>query len=98
MPVNYSLPPDTRATGTGNPAADMNAVVDALTAMGAGLNVLNAAYSGGADPSGVADSTAAIQAALNAASPGQVVTIPAGTYKTTSVLTVPTGVSLYGPS
>ena len=31
------------------------------------LNVLNAAYAGGADPTGAADSTAAIQAAINAA-------------------------------
>ena len=96
MPTPFTLPPDTRAIGQGNPPADMNGVVDALTAQGAALSVLNTAYSGGADPTGVADSTAAIQAALNAASPGQAVLVPPGTYKTTSVLTIPTGVTLIG--
>jgi hypothetical protein len=72
MPADYTLPPDTRAVGTGNPAGDMDAIVDALTAMGAVGNILNAAYAGGADPTGVADSTAAIQAAINAAVPVEV--------------------------
>ena len=68
MPAQYTLPPDTRAIGTGNPPADMNAVVDALNAApGVVYNVLNAAYAGGADPTGAADSTTAIQAAINAA-------------------------------
>jgi hypothetical protein len=98
MPAQFTLPPDTRAVGTGNPPADMNALIDAATAMGAVLNVLNAAYSGGADPTGVADSTAAIQAALNAAGKGQIVTLPAGTYSTTSPLTIPAGVVLRGAS
>ena len=76
MGTQFTLPPDTRAVGTGNPPADMNAVVDAVTAMGAGYNVLNAAFSGGADPTGVADSTAAI----NAASAAGVAILPPGTF------------------
>jgi hypothetical protein len=48
---------------------------------GAPANILD--Y--GADPTGVADSTTAIQAALNASSN---VYIPSGTYKTTSALTI----------
>src|SRR6185437_4012864 len=80
--------------GTGNPPQDVDNIVDALIATGAGLSVLNAAYSGGADPSGTADSTAALNAALSAASPGQVVTGPAGVYKTTAPLVVPNGVGL----
>src|SRR5690349_16700033 len=90
MPPQYTLPPDTRSVGSVNPPADMNAVVDALTAMGASFNVLSAAFSGGADPTGVADSTAAIQAAMNALpSSGGIVFFPPGTYKITSPL-VPT--------
>lgn len=53
------------------------------------ISVLNPAYGGGADPTGTNDSTAAIQAALNAVpSTGAVVVIPAGTYKTTSTLNI----------
>jgi hypothetical protein len=82
VPAQYSLPPDTRAVGTGNPPADMNAVVDALTATGAAFNVLNSAFAGGADPTGVSDSTAAFQAAITAAQAvGGTVVVPAGTYK-----------------
>lgn len=94
MPVDFTLPPDTRAVGTGNPPQDIDNVVDALTASGVGLNVLNAAFAGGADPTGTADSTAAIQAALNAATAGQAVLVPPGTYKTNTVLTIPNGVTM----
>jgi hypothetical protein len=47
----------------------------------------------GADPTGVADSTAGIQAAIDAASAATpaVVDLPAGTYKVDGVLTVATG-------
>jgi hypothetical protein len=84
MPAQFTLPPDTRSVGSGNPPADMNAIVDAVTAMGAGVNVLNTAYSSGADPTGVADSTSAWQAALTA---GGLIIVPPGTYKITSTLT-----------
>jgi len=51
----------------------------------------------GADPTGVADSTAAIQAAITAAEASHgVVSIPCGSYKTTAALVVPIGVSLRG--
>lgn len=99
MPAQFALPPDTRATGTGSPAADMDAVIDAVTAMGAGMNILNAAFAGGADPTGTNDSTAAIQAAGNAVLAtglaGRVL-IPPGTYKmaTTATWSSP-GVTLY---
>lgn len=49
-----------------------------------------------ADPSGVLDSTAAIQAALNAAAPGQPVYLPSGIYKTTAPLIIPPGGVLMG--
>ena len=49
------------------------------------LSPLNAAY--GADPTGVADSTAALQACITAAgASGAAVVIPPGTYKTTATL------------
>jgi hypothetical protein len=70
-------------------------VQDILTGMGAALNVLNTAYAGGADPTGAADSTAAINAALAAASPGQAVT-GQGVFKTTGPIVVPSGVELRG--
>jgi hypothetical protein len=89
MPAQFTLPPDTRAVGTGNPPADMNNVVDALTAQGATFNVLNAAYSGGADPTGAADCASAIQAAVNAMpASGGVIYFPAGTYKVASTVTI----------
>ena len=50
----------------------------------------------GADPTGAVDSTAAIQAALNAAGKGQVVYAPTGTYLVSSTLTIPAGVVFRG--
>ncbi len=60
------------------------------------FNVLNSAYAGGADPTGVADSKAAFQAALNAisANHGGTLYIPAGDYKLTSGLTYTSSYSL----
>ena len=52
---------------------------------GATLNVLD--Y--GADPTGATDSATAIQAAINAASSGKSVFLPAGTYLIASTITVP---------
>jgi hypothetical protein len=108
MPAQFTLPPDTRAVGTGNPPADMNALIDAVYAMGGYWNVLNTAFAGGADPTGVADSTAAFQAALNAAPYGGVVMVPAvywngsawvqAVYKTTAPITIPPSITLRGPS
>jgi hypothetical protein len=96
MPANFTIPPDTRAVGSGNPPADMNGVADTLAAMGATYNILNAAYSGGADPTGVADSTTAIQACINAANAaGGVVNIPPGIYAV-SQLTILTGTVIRG--
>jgi hypothetical protein len=96
MPVQFTLPPDTRANGTGDPPNDANALIRAASASGAVYNVLNAAYAGGADPTGSADSTAAINAALAAAPAGTTVTIPPGVYKTAAPLVVPNFTGLVG--
>lgn len=61
------------------------------------LNILDF----GADPTAVTDSTTAIQNALNAASTapsGKKIYFPAGYYKITSTLTVPSGTGLCGDS
>jgi len=65
------------------------------------INATSAAF--GADPTGEADSTTAIQKALNAAasnirSPGKasVVYLPAGRYKVSAPITIPPGVTLLG--
>lgn len=55
---------------------------------------INAVTAYGADPTGAADSTTAIQDALNAATAGQAVFLPSGTYQTTANLAVPSGVAL----
>ncbi|HEY3650457.1 MAG TPA: hypothetical protein VGL33_21015 [Streptosporangiaceae bacterium] len=101
MPAQFTLPPDNRSVGSGNPPADMNAVVDALTAQGAVYNVLNAAYAGGGDPAGTSDSQPAFQAAVNAvAASGTgtgIVAIPPGNWRLNSAVTVSTaGIYLIG--
>jgi parallel beta-helix repeat protein len=65
-------------------------VIDALTAQNVVYNVLNAAYAGGADPTGITDSAPAINAALAALpSSGGIVVLPAGVYKIASPI-IPT--------
>src|SRR5438552_1948413 len=97
MPVQFTLPPDNRAVGTVDPPNDVNNVIRASNALGAGLSPLSAVFAGGADPAGVADSTAALNAWLaalaNGAGHG---TWPAGTYKTSAPLVVPAGANFTG--
>jgi hypothetical protein len=87
----YTMPPANRAPLSPGYITDQNNTADILAGMGAGFNVLNTAYAGGADPTGAADSAAAINAALAAlpAAAGGTVIIPAGIYKITSPI-VPT--------
>jgi len=58
------------------------------------LNVKNAPYNAKGD--GTTDDTTAIQNAINAASPGQVVYLPASTYIITSQLAISTPITLRG--
>jgi hypothetical protein len=76
------MPPDTRAVDLADPPNDINNVIRAANALGAGRNVLNAAFAGGADPTGAADSTAAVQAAVSSGH----AYIPPGAYKMTATL------------
>lgn len=86
--MSFTIPPPNKVDGQSGFIADIDNAYAAL-ALVTGINVLNSAYAGGADPTGVADSTAAIQAALNAVpAGGGVVRIPAGTYKVSGTLTV----------
>jgi Pectate lyase superfamily protein len=96
----YTIPPDNRAVGNSGHIADHNNISDVLTGSGAEYNVLNTAFSGGADPTATADSTAAIQAAINAANGqfGSIVFFPPGAYKITSALTTYPGVYIVGAS
>jgi len=92
MPAQFTLPPDTRSVGSGNPPADVNALIDAAAASGVTFNLLNAVY-GTADPTGVADSTAAFQACLTAATAvGGEMIIPPGTYNLNTA-----GINFTGP-
>lgn len=86
--TNYTVPSDSVTQGIAGHLATHNHLADAITCLG-GANVLNTAYAGGADPSGSADSTAAIQAAVNAVSANGTnkVYFPSGTYKISSSIT-----------
>lgn len=79
----FTMPPDTREVFQADPAADMNGIVDALTALGAPFSVLNKAYgSGGADNGGTNDSTSAFDDCQTAAVAANMpMIIPPGTYK-----------------
>jgi len=82
MATQFTLPPDTRAVGQGNPPQDVNGIIDALTAIGTPYSVLNSAYSGGADPTGTSYCDTAFADATSAAlAAGQPLLIPGGTYK-----------------
>jgi Pectate lyase superfamily protein len=60
------------------------------------VNWLNVVTQFAADPTGAADSTTAIQNALAAAAPGNVVYLQAGTYLVSSKITLPSLVTLMG--
>ena len=96
--MTATIPPNNIQPGDPNHILYHNNISDVLTAMNAGSSVLNTAFAGGADPTGVADSTAAFQAAINALpAAGGIVHVPAGTYRCdTGLLTVRTGLHLAG--
>jgi hypothetical protein len=96
-----ALAQQAHASASGN-AAMISAIQAQVSAPGGGYsfgsppNALNPVYAGGADPAGVADSTAAIQAALNATSAGQPTVLPVGTFLISSPITMFSGDELMG--
>jgi parallel beta-helix repeat protein len=97
LPVQFTLPPNTRSVGSADPPNDMNGVVNCLNASGYQFNILNTAWSGGAYLDGTSNSTAAIQACMNAAAAaGLPVLIPGGVQFRVSQLTWNAGQVLQG--
>lgn len=91
----FTIPP-AHVVGDLTHTTTHNQMAGVLTTLGA-FNVLNSAYSGGADPTGVSNSSPAIQAALNALPvQGGAVFIPPGTYSIGSLLTMPANSALIG--
>jgi hypothetical protein len=85
--LSFTIPADHVLNDTGH-TTDHDSIIGVLAVL-ANNNILNTAYSGGADPLGVSDSAPAIQAAINALpSTGGVIVMPAGTYKLGSPLSL----------
>ncbi|HVB44975.1 MAG TPA: glycosyl hydrolase family 28-related protein [Streptosporangiaceae bacterium] len=69
---------------------------EAATGTGGPTDWLNVVTQYNADSSGATDSTTAIQSALGAALPGQVVYLPAGTYLISQPLNIPPAITVAG--
>jgi hypothetical protein len=97
MSGTYIIQPQNRVAGSAGHLADhdnLGAVLSAVPDIQ--YSVLNTQYAGGADPTGYADSTAAINATLTATPAGGVCFVPAGTYKITGTIVIPNDVTLKG--
>ena len=81
---------------TGTPSATTYLRGDKTWATPAGNSIKDAATSAGVDPTGVADSTAGLQAVINSLTSGGTVFMAAGTYLISAPLTLPATVSLLG--
>ena len=99
--VDYTLPAVNQ--GAWLPGTNVGVVggIDQYRVSGAsarpGANdTLNAVTGYSADPTGVADSTTAIANAIAAATAGDIVYLPTGTYKTTSQIGIPSNITLRG--
>jgi len=90
--MTYTIPGH-HATGDLGHTTDHNNIIDVLTGIGAVANILNTAWAGGADPTGAADSTAAIQAAWDSGLPAY---HPPGKYLITSPLQWSSGLVALG--
>lgn len=90
--MTYTIPSDVNVIGNIGHTTDHNNIIDVITGS-VSVNVLNTAFSGGADSTGVADSSAAIQAALNT---GKDVFLPVGTYKASGLFLTADGQQMFG--
>lgn len=95
--MSYTIPADSHLVGDTGHTGYHNNISDVINGS-VPFNILNTAYSGGADPTGVADSSAAINAAIAAAaSGGGVVRVPPGSYKVSAAaIQMSSGVILAG--
>lgn len=86
--MSYTIPADTHVINDTGHTTYHNNLSDVLNGTGANYNVLNTAFAGGADPTGVADSQPAFAAAIAAlpAGGGNII-VPPGNYKLASGVT-----------
>lgn len=92
----FTLPPP-RSVGSPNPPVDVNNIVNCVTAYGSAFNIVNTGFAGGAYLDGTSDSTAAIQACMDAAATyGAAVFIPGGVIFRASQLTWNAGQIIQG--
>lgn len=82
----FTLPDPDKEVGDPNPPGDVNNIINAAIAQGSYWNVMNAAFGGGADPTGDTDSTDALNDAYAAAPAGQVLVYPPGLYQVSAPL------------
>ncbi len=96
--VNNLIMDSRRSSQTDMPIVDWTNVMNDYVSRKPAKTTLFVATSYGATGNGVTDDTAAINAALTAAGTngGGIVYLPAGNYKTTTTLSVPSGVELRG--
>lgn len=92
--ATFTIPPDTKFAGESGFITDINNTYAALASV-SGFNVLNTAYAGGADNSGLTAADAAIQAAVNAAGTSPVI-VPPGTYLLSNPITMQLPLSIIG--
>jgi hypothetical protein len=101
LPMGFVIDEDTMVSNRADKVPTQQSVkayVDAHGGGGGDSSFQDAVEDHSADNTGVTDTTAALQAALDAAATSKgLVWLPAGSYKITDTLVVPTGVSVAGP-
>lgn len=96
MTTPFTPVPYPRSAYGPDPAGDMDNTALQLLAAGSSYSVMNATYSGGADPTGTDDSTAAWNGALDATPAGAITPAPAGRYKTSAPVIIPPYITVQG--
>jgi hypothetical protein len=91
----FTIPPNNKVAGQTGFIPDIDNTYFTLATLATG-NVLNTAYAGGADNTGVTNAQPAIQAAITAVGTGGIIYLPAGTYLLSSPLSITTTVNIIG--